>query len=52
MKLSPDPKSKKDTDDLTVLFALLESACINDARKHVGEIDLKDLDFIFAKVTT
>ncbi len=34
------PKSQKDTtDDLTVFFALLGSALIKAAQKHVGEID-------------
>jgi len=33
------PKAQKETDDLTVFFALLESARIKAAHKHVGEID-------------
>jgi len=33
------PKAQKDTDDLTVLFALLESLFVKAAHKHVVEID-------------
>ncbi len=32
-------KALKDTDDLTVFFALLGSAHIKSVSKHVGEID-------------
>jgi len=33
------PKAQKDTDDLTVFFALLGSAGVKTSCKHVGEID-------------
>ncbi len=32
------PKAQKDTDDLTVFFALLGSACVKAVRRYVGEI--------------
>jgi len=32
------PKAQKDTDDLTVFFVLLGSACVKATHKHVGEI--------------
>jgi len=34
-----NPKSAKDTDDLTVFFLLLETWRIKTSRKHFGEID-------------
>ncbi len=34
-----DPKSAKDTDDLTFYFALLGPARVEAWHKHVGEID-------------
>ncbi len=33
------PKVQKDTDDLTVLIALLESSCVKASCNYVGEID-------------
>ncbi len=33
------PQAKKDTDDLTVFFALSESLSVKAAHEHVGEID-------------
>jgi len=33
------PKAQKDTDELTFFFALLGSAPVKAACKHVGEID-------------
>jgi len=37
--LPADPKSAKKTDSWTVFFALLGSAGVKAACKHVGEID-------------
>jgi hypothetical protein len=41
-----DPKVQNDTDDLAVFFALLGSACVKAARKHVGEINTWRCDLL------
>jgi len=39
-----DPKSaKKYTDDLSVFFALLGSTCVKAVRRHIDEIDPRNL---------
>ncbi len=45
-----DPKSAKIHCFLDCLFALLESLSLKAARKHVGEIDLWELDVMWEKL--